>query len=150
MKMRNKQINKDRVQGSVNLECCFEENPVMPFGRDLFVSEEYDRVFCKRRLLPEHALMLAVLDQAVADFRKYLVDHDAKGKRRFGAAQEWIVKDDPNWIFSFVNICAVLGFAPDYLRQGLLGRKGKNPVEELQPPIGTRRRTNGGRFLVAA
>ena len=34
-------------------------------------------------------------------------------------AEAWIMQDDSTWLCSFISICHVLGFDPDYLRQGL-------------------------------
>jgi hypothetical protein len=37
----------------------------------------------------------------------------------FREAEEWFELTDDGWFFSFENICAVLGFDPDYIRRGL-------------------------------
>ena len=38
----------------------------------------------------------------------------------FQDAEAWILDDDTSYIFSFVNICDVLGFDASYLREGLM------------------------------
>lgn len=44
----------------------------------------------------------------------------AKEKNIFRDAEEWIIKEDGDWLFSFENICEVLGFDPVYIREGLM------------------------------
>jgi len=132
MKMRSKQMNENQGQGS---------------EQELSVTEVYHRVFPKQHLFPEHELMRAILDDAVSDFRKYCLNHDAQVKRRFADARTWILKDDADWTFSFVNVCEVLGFAPDYLRQGLLGWQRNMPVKKSPKTIGPRPRENKGGFF---
>lgn len=68
---------------------------------------------------PEEKLMLAVLDDAIACFKKYAFARDRKGKILFQEAEDWVRETNSDWPFSFVNVCDMLGFAPDYLRQGL-------------------------------
>lgn len=76
----------------------------------------------KRRtdLEPEKRLMLAVLEDAIAMFQKYVTARDSKGKALFRGAEEYILEKDSDWLFSFENICDFLSFDVDYLRKGLL------------------------------
>ena len=48
-----------------------------------------------------------------------------KAKRLYEAAEEWILEQGHDWIFSFENICGALGFNPEYVRRGLLRWKEK-------------------------
>ena len=64
--------------------------------------------------------MLAVLQDAVECFQKYVRAQDGKGKTRFREVEDWIMEEDSNEVFSFENICEVLGIDPRYLRRGLL------------------------------
>src|SRR5881296_656519 len=58
---------------------------------------------------------------------------DPRGQALFREAEEWIGDPDRTWLFSFENICDVLGLDADYLRRGLRawkeraleGRRGK-------------------------
>jgi hypothetical protein len=68
---------------------------------------------------PEEKLMLAVLDDAIACLRKYAFARDRKGKGLFQEAENWVQETNRDWLVSFVNVCEVLGFAPEYLRRGL-------------------------------
>lgn len=69
--------------------------------------------------------MLAVLEDAIFCFQKYLFARDISGNKLFREAQDWILEEDQEGPFSFENICEVLGIGPNYLRQGLLRWKQK-------------------------
>src|SRR5262249_8569265 len=79
---------------------------------------------------PEEKLMLAVLDDAIACFQKYAFALDRKGKVLFQEAEDWAQETNDDWRFSFVHVCDILGFAPDYLRQGL----GQWKTAKLEEP----------------
>lgn len=67
----------------------------------------------------EYRLILAILQDAVECFQKHLFSPDHKARQLFEDAEAWIVSDDRDWPFSFVNICEVLNVHPEYLRRGL-------------------------------
>jgi len=69
--------------------------------------------------------MLAILEDAINSFQDNLLSPSVKGKKFFEEAEEWILDKDGDWIFSFDNICQVLGFNPEYVRHGLLRWKEK-------------------------
>lgn len=97
-----------------------EEIAVKLFEADVLVSAEYARVYGKHALSPEEQLMVSVLEEDVADFKRYMFAHDKKGARRFAEAESWILSDDSDSVFSFSNCCGVLGIEPGYLRKGLI------------------------------
>ncbi|HVO95457.1 MAG TPA: hypothetical protein VMT22_21555 [Terriglobales bacterium] len=68
----------------------------------------------------EKRLMLAMLENVVEDFQKYVLATDKKGKDLFNAAEEWIMETDSPSFFSFECICAHLELDPDYMRKGLM------------------------------
>ena len=68
----------------------------------------------------EEGLMLAVLDNAIECFQKYVLAQREREKRLFQEAEEWILEKDSDWFFSFENICETLQLYPDYIRQGLM------------------------------
>jgi hypothetical protein len=76
-------------------------------------------VLTRIRLQPECRLLWAVLENAVETYMKYVTDTSRRGQRLFREAEQWISQDDPTWLCSFVSICYVLGFDPDYVREGL-------------------------------
>ena len=57
---------------------------------------------------PEKSLMSAVLLDAVECFQKYLLLHDEYSNRLFKEAENWILDNDREWLFSFINICDAL------------------------------------------
>ncbi len=62
--------------------------------------------------IPEKRLMLAVLEDAINQYR---INESLEAKR-------WLQSDSRMWAYSFVNICEVLDLEPSYLRKGLLVR----------------------------
>lgn len=91
------------------------------FQPDVLAEDEYSRTIERRqRFKPEEQLMLAVLEDAVFCFQKYLFAHDRKGRALFQQAEEWILDKDSDWFFSFNSISESLGIGAAYLRQGLL------------------------------
>lgn len=94
--------------------------------------------------------MLAILEDAIACFQKYVLARDARGKTLFRDAEEWILEEGSDWIFSFENICEVLGLDPKYLRQGLVRWKERlassRPTAKIYHlPAKIRRRRVSGR-----
>jgi hypothetical protein len=67
----------------------------------------------------EFALLCAVLEDAVACFQKGAATDGRRAQRLAREAEAWFFSDDHHWPFSFVNICAVLGLDPEYIRLGL-------------------------------
>src|SRR5262245_59240784 len=63
--------------------------------------------------------MLAVLEDAVATFQKYVHAPSDRGCRLFAETAEWFASDDHDWPFAFVNLCYGLDLDVDYVRSGL-------------------------------
>lgn len=98
-----------------------EERVTSLFQPDILLPDQYLETFRRKfHLEPEKKLMLAVLEDAIACFQKYVFARDGKGKVLFREAEEWVQEKSGDWLFSFANVCETLGFAPDYLRQGLM------------------------------
>lgn len=97
------------------------------FEPDAILPAQYFDTFCRRSpIQPEKRLMFALLEDAVGCFQKYLFVQTRKGKRRFNEAEEWFLAENDEEIFSFENICDVLGFDARYIRKGLMHWKEKN------------------------
>lgn len=64
--------------------------------------------------------MSAVLVDAAFCFQKYVSARDRRGIATFRDAQEWIIEEGGDSLFSFENICEALGFNPQYVRLRLL------------------------------
>jgi hypothetical protein len=87
----------------------------------------------------EQALMLAVLEDAIECFQKYVNAKDGSGRKLFEEAEQWILDKDSHWLYSFQNICETLGFHPDFVRQGLLCWKEAN-LRPHSKPFNVRRK----------
>jgi hypothetical protein len=68
---------------------------------------------------PEVSLYLAVLENGIEYYCRYLGDKTRRGQRLFKEAEEWFFTSDDDWYFSFENVCAVLSINPGYVRRGL-------------------------------
>lgn len=79
----------------------------------------YDALRRKHELEGEKLLMFAVLEDGVESYMKYLNSPTRKGQNRFREAEEWIEREDKQWLFSFDNVCEALDIAPEYMRRGL-------------------------------
>ena len=71
----------------------------------------------------EEKLMLAVLADAIDDFKKHVFSKDQRGQKLFQEAEEWFLEKDDDQLFSFEYICATLQLNPAYIRRGLLSWK---------------------------
>ena len=98
---------------------------------DTFRRSEY--------LDPETALIAAILEDAIHDYRKYRYARDAAGKERFREAEEWIMHEGNAWIFSFDNVCEFLGLDPEYVRRGLC------EMENIGSELGKPQRRNASK-----
>ncbi|MDP2602865.1 MAG: hypothetical protein Q8S00_09775 [Deltaproteobacteria bacterium] len=102
---------------------------VPQWGESLFHNDptaSTDYFYSLKRTLPiesEKRLMLAVLQDAVDCYQKYLVARRGMDKNLFSEAEAWILERDQRSAFSFDNVCDSLGLAPNYVRAGLLKTK---------------------------
>ena len=104
------------------------------FEPDTLVSAQYLENFRRKTLLePEKRLMLAMLEDAVNCFQVYATARSGRGKKLFNEAEEWIMMKHDDWIFSFVSVCEMLGFNPEYVRQGLRRWKEKTLANHTTP-----------------
>lgn len=97
-----------------------EEGVGSLFQSDALLSAQYFETLRRKvHLEPEKRLVFAVLEDAVACFQTYVLSRDDRGKALFREAEQWIMEESNDWIFSFENICDFLEIDPDYLRRGL-------------------------------
>jgi hypothetical protein len=99
-------------------------------GDTAMVEQYLDTFRRSEHLESEKSLLAAILEDAVQEYRKYSRAHDPNGKKRFREAEEWIMCGDNDWIFSFDNVCDLLGLDPDYVRRGLCETLGTLAEEE--------------------
>ncbi|NQY90185.1 MAG: hypothetical protein HRT46_00835 [Deltaproteobacteria bacterium] len=67
----------------------------------------------------ERRLMLAVLEDALDRYRRFALARDPRGRAEYQSAREWIDDDEREWLYSFENVCEVMGFDATYLRERL-------------------------------
>ena len=93
---------------------------------DIFLpSQFYGSGGLSRKLEGEKRLMIAVLKDAVECLEKYRGSRNSVARCNYENAIEWVMDNGTDWLFSFTNICDLLGFDPQYLRDVLLKRENK-------------------------
>jgi hypothetical protein len=93
---------------------------------DVFLpSQFYGSGGLSRQLDGEKRLMIAILKDAVECLNKYRGARSSLGSSQYQNALEWIEDEGTEWLFSFNNICDLLGFDPDYLRKVLIKKEGR-------------------------
>src|SRR5688572_4113453 len=93
---------------------------------DIFLpSQFYGTGGLSRKLEAETRPMTAIFKDAVGCFDKYRGSSSSAGRSHYDSAIEWVKDTDTDWLFSFTNICTLLEFDPDYMREGLLKRENK-------------------------
>lgn len=94
---------------------------------DILLPSQFFAMLCKQapRKTGECQLVLAVLEDAVHCFQKYLLARNRRERRLFEEAQDWMTRRDTGAAaddrptFSFEYVCEVLNLDPEYLRGGL-------------------------------
>jgi hypothetical protein len=94
------------------------------FGEpDVLAVHEYLHVFQYRpALTPERRLIAAILSDAIDSYMRCCFAKSRRDKKMYQETEEWFFGNDEG-VFSFENICEVLGLAPGYIRRGLLRYK---------------------------
>jgi len=93
---------------------------------DIFLpSQFYGNGGLSRKLEGEKRLMIAILKDAVECLEKYRGSRTSVGRVSYQSAIEWVEDTDTDWLYSFTNICDLLGFDPHYLREQLLKRESR-------------------------
>jgi hypothetical protein len=98
-----------------------DERAMAIFQPDVLIESQYLATQTRRvHLDAERVLMFAVLRDAVSCFQDN-VGSDCKRKQAmYRDAEEWILDKDRTHLFSFDNVCEILGLDPDYMRAGLI------------------------------
>ena len=105
--MKSRDITaEDRVQE------LFQPDTLLP-------SQYFDRLRRRASVDGERRLMVAILEDAVDVYRKQAGARDRKRRQLFEDAEAWIESSERSWIFSYENICDMLGIDAEYLRKGL-------------------------------
>jgi hypothetical protein len=86
---------------------------------EVILPAQYYSAASSTRNQPERRLMLAVLEDAVLTLLRHRGDKRSSARRQVREVERWIDAPATNWIFSFQNVCAVLGFNAAAVRQRL-------------------------------
>lgn len=66
---------------------------------------------------PERSLMIAVLEEASRCLLNYCTSIDRKQRQLYEEARDWFASEDYEHLYSYENVCHVLGIDPAYLRR---------------------------------
>jgi hypothetical protein len=111
-----------------------EDKIISLFEPDTLVSAQYlENLLRKTVLEPEKRLVLAVLEDAINCFQVNVMAERGRRKKLFKESEDWIMGRDDDWIFSFVSVCELLRFNPEYVRRGLLRWKEKKLARNPTP-----------------
>ena len=112
------------------------------FEPDIILPEQFLAFLGNKPLQGERLLLLAILEDAIHCFQMYLLAKKPYERRLFQEAEKWLSSSDPQWFFSFDNICSVLNIHPDRLREGLkrwkaeqLSRQEKSKFAAINPSL---------------
>jgi hypothetical protein len=100
---------------------------------------------------PERRLRLAVLEDAIRYFQRYLHATDKRGRALYEDALDWFASPDRSEPFSLENVCDALGVDAEYVRGGLRRWRDAELARVASPPRlrgiagGLRRWGRGGR-----
>lgn len=112
---------------------------------DTLIPAEYQDQRQRSQLDPEKRLMLAILRDAVACYRRNAGTQLGKRRRLFLEVETWIEDHRSDCLFSFRNICDTLGIDPDYLTRGLFHawdpHVERPEIGQLRLDASSRRRT---------
>jgi hypothetical protein len=90
------------------------------FRSDILAQHEYWKVHRPDRFRqPELELMLAVLEDALHCYFANVQMRTRREKKIFNETEEWFFSKDSEGVFTFENICSLLGIDPDYIRRGI-------------------------------
>jgi hypothetical protein len=98
---------------------------------DITTCDDYDRAYRARwgNVSPEERLMIAVVQDAlnVLDGKVTAGTHSIASESQQNPpaeAAEWILSDDDDYVFSFVNICQKFSIDPEAARAAIVERYG--------------------------
>ena len=105
------------------------------FDADGVDADQYtDTIQRKTPLEPEKHLLLAILEDALACYRKNIFARTAKKQAAYRDAEEWIFAADDERFLGFESVCSILGIEPSYLRRGLREWKSRKEKARANTP----------------
>lgn len=113
------ELTHPRTHPSEQGEQAILQSAAALISSEVLLPEQYYAPLASRVLSPEQRLMLAVLEDAVYTILKHAGSTSKRARRLVREAQRWVGKSEPDWPFSYENVCAVLGIDAAALRQHL-------------------------------
>jgi hypothetical protein len=97
------------------------EKAMAVFQPDILIDAQFQSTYrASFHRNPERVLMLALLKDAVVSFQENLTMACKRKQAMHVEAEEWILNKDKSYLFSFENVCEMLGYDAGYMREGLL------------------------------
>lgn len=107
-----------------------KESGLVMSGNGRTMWEQYSSTFRRGEFLePEKALLAALLQDAVDCYYQQRAARDGTEKKTLHEAEQWLMSDQDEWLFSFRNVCDLLGLDAQYIRRALLEEKRRLAVE---------------------
>ena len=79
--------------------------------------------------------MHAILEEAIKTYRLHVSTKSKREHKLFLEAELWIMDRNDDWLFSFENVCEVLGLDPDSCAVAwLVGNNIGRPTVARKPP----------------
>jgi hypothetical protein len=91
---------------------CFEPNTILP-------TQFFTALQRGGASTGEQKLMFAMLADAAAVYARVSEPGTAKTRHILHETRRWLGSSDRTWIFSFLNVCDMLGLDAQYIRRGL-------------------------------
>jgi hypothetical protein len=119
---------------------------------DLITPEQYgDRTRAEVTDRPEARIMLAVLADAIATYRRGVVCRTGSHARRpFREVLQWLESTDDAPLYSFERICSTLRFDAAAIREGLERWRERQVPTNTPPKRLAFRRSNERRFIIGS
>jgi hypothetical protein len=104
-----------------NISVATHQDAPLIFEPDVLAADQFHAMLRSNRGSdPERRLMVAMLEDAVSCLAKDPRYCARQQRKAFEDAHSWVnAQDSEDWVFSFSNVCEMLGFDPAYLRRGL-------------------------------
>jgi hypothetical protein len=101
----------------------FDDFRFIALPADDTISHDYFEIHRSRAETPEIQLLRAVLETGIREALGEVSSvHPRYRQAEIQSAKEWILSDEGNYVFSFVEVCAALGIEPGAIRRLVKGR----------------------------
>jgi hypothetical protein len=106
---------------NTNTSVATHQDLALLFEPDILAPEQFHAVLRNNQASdPERRLMVAILEDAVSCLARDPRSCARQQRKAFEEAHSWVnAQDGEEWVFSFNNVCEMLGFNPAFLRRGL-------------------------------